>query len=389
MAHRLLRTASPVLLMALVGLLGGCGDEGGSEDEPLEGLDELVAGPCKIDFDVSDDEGQSAPTRWVQYRYDHDGRVLSEARLRGGRVETTRWEFDAEGRQTLEELMWDVEGVLRRHTTTYTPTADGGLRQVDEQDGDCPDEIGQLGNPETDEHCPMPDGEPDYRNITDFDAAGRPVRRASDLEPDGTEDSVTTLVYDEAGRLLREESDTDVDGTLDILVEQTWDAAGNLLTRSVDMDADGTPEESSSFTYDAAGNVVQEEHDSDGDGEPNLRIERTRDAQGREIRTVNRWTPDWEQHRTIEYEYDAEGNVTREATDAAGDGEFEHCKLMRYDDASRLVWFASDGDCDGDPSLTRTYHYDRGGNLLRTVATEGGRETTNVYHYDCWLPIAD
>jgi RHS Repeat len=236
--------------------------------------DVALPGPCEVVRTIHYPTGADmprlpdGPTERIVHHYDANGRERLEQRLWDTHPgESTRWEYDDAGHRVLEERFTpgpihhqDAEGgqqVLDHRLTRLRWTYDDAGRMLTralERDGDglvqhATRYTYDAEGREVGAHAEW-DGKYASDTTFEYDAQGRRVAERSD----GGAPSYKRYEHDEHGRVVREIEDFLADGTPDRTLTRDFDEHGPVVREMLEERDIGTRE--THFTYDDAGNVL-------------------------------------------------------------------------------------------------------------------------------------
>lgn len=204
----------------------------------------------------------------------------------------------------------------------------------------------------------------------DFDASGRPVAFAWDLDGDGEPEQTERWIHREVDgeREVVREEDHDADGRVDRRVIERHDAAGRLIERQLDVDADGMAETVEAWQFDDEGRLVEEDTVMQTEGARQVRFDRSAERIITEIDEEGDGVID---HRTTLHTR-RDGKRLLKQEDNQADGSVDWQKRYVYDVQGRRVYDERDQNIDGRVDERWDYGYDAAGQLVHEVRTAPG-----------------
>jgi YD repeat-containing protein len=169
------------------------------------------------------------------WAYDRGGLLIKEVADGEFSTESTRYEYDDDGRLIVDELDRGADGTIERRRT-FEYEGDLAVSALIDDGGD--DVI-------------------DGRWSFQYDERGLLVRLEQDQPIGGGLEYVETGSHDLEGRLILEEGDQGADGVIDHRQAWMYDEEGNLAEHTWDFDADGEDEAVYRYTYDAQGRQTE------------------------------------------------------------------------------------------------------------------------------------
>lgn len=312
------RAFSFLLTFALLFTLAGCGkagrtagngpDSSGEQNRPSETKNspssEAPAGKWVTGKTVEYRGDGSVSSRW-EYEYDASGNATRALMYDsdGALLLRDEYEYDAAGRVTKYErymssdLLGGEAGSFQK-TTSQAHAYDAAgheIRYVLDDALQWEAEYDQAGT--RIKYLTYKDGEVDFREECETDAAGRTVKVRDCWT--GGEESCWIPEYDEAGR-ERKTVQYSPDGSAKRVLDFEYDAAGNM-TKRVDRHPEGYYEIREEWEYDEAGNQIKYWEDGV------LKWEKAYDAAGNLTKELE-YCADGTTDRNRVYEYDAAGN---------------------------------------------------------------------------------